>query len=390
MAVLGRFGPLFAMMAGPALLATVAASYTAFWFYHGSHLKGLIAEWAEARRAEGHAVAYTVDGTSGFPFSVEVGLKTVRLDVRRGDSEIWSLHAPELTVKSGVFSPREISLDLPKSAQLGLSRPGLEGRLAKTAGTARIDLSLAAKTGTAVRLTLAEAQFAGTWRGTALASPLIVGDARGSLLLASPPNPAEASVRLDLAVRDLRWPSNLTYSLGQDLAMFDLSAKLSGPMAHGGEAFDTLTRWRDAGGKVTIDRLAMKWGTSAFAGYGSFGMDENLQPSGSLVARVEGFVPLVDVLEEADLIRAADATLARLVIGRQMPRSGAGNLSLSLHDGAVMAEALTLVQVPRLDWPQLPKKPVRNRLTPGGEQLLQPGIDIGRDGAFDRQGSPLQ
>ncbi len=389
MATVGRFGPLMAMMAAPALLATIAASYTAFWFYHGSHLKNRVAEWADARRAEGHSVAYTVDGTSGFPLAVEIDLKDTRIDARRG-GEIWSLHAPELTVKSSVFSPRDISIALPDGTLLGVSRPGLEGRLSKTAGTVRLDIALVGKEGPSARLTLGGAQFSGTWKGAALASPLGVGDGRATLTFVQAVPPTEEATRLDLLLHDLRWPSNLTYALGQDLAMLDLSAKLSGRIEREGESFDALTRWRDAGGKVTIDRLAMKWGATAFAGYGSFSMDEELQPQGSLVARIEGFVPLVDVLEEMSLLRASDATMARLVIGRQLPRNGAGNLSLSLHDGAVMAGPLTLAQVPLLAWPQMEKKPARERRTKSGEPLLQPGIDIGRDGAFDRQGNPVR
>ena len=111
-----------------------------------------------------------------------------------------------------------------------------------------------------------------------------------------------------------------------------------------------------------------------------------MQPAASLTAWIEGFVPLVDVLEEADLIRASGATLARLVIGRQMPRIGPGNLSLSLHDGLVYAGHLALVWVPAIDWERPADDGKPRHLTPNGAPLMQPGIDIGRDGVVTQRG----
>jgi hypothetical protein len=392
MAGLGRFGPLLAMTAAPALLATIAASYTAFWFYHASQVKAFVADWATARRAEGHTVAYTLDGTGGFPLSLEIDLKTVRVDLRRGADETWSLHAPELTVRGGVFSPRSLTIDLPKGAQLGLTRPDAVGRLIHSEGSARLDLTIDGngRFGSAA-LSLKAARFSGSWKGADFATPLAIGEARGTFVLAPPTSPpAEVSARLDLMARDLRWPANLAYSLGQNLEILDLSAKASGPIARGGEAFDALDRWRGAGGQVTIERLALRWGAASLAGYGTLSMDEALQPAASLCGAGRRLRPLVDVLEEANLIRPADATLARLVIGRQIPRQRRGQPDpvparrrgdgRASDPGAGAPARLAATGEKAAD-----RTPHQIR-----RALLQPGVEIGPGGAVDRMGNPVR
>ncbi|MGE4528074.1 MAG: DUF2125 domain-containing protein [Rhodospirillaceae bacterium] len=385
-----RFGPLAAMMAAPALLATIAASYVAFWFYGASHLKERIAMWAEARRAEGVSVAYVLDGTSGFPLSLSAEIKAVSVESGKGGDAV-SFSAPRLAVEGGIFSPRHLAFTLPNGGQVAMTQNGRATRLAKTGGDARLDITFDAAGG--VREAVLTAQnlaVSGDWRGAALASPLTVGEAKAALVLnpilpaaaaadaAAPPPP---TARLDLSVRNLRWPDGAIRSLGPDLAGFDFAARLTGPMP-GGEAQDALTAWRDAGGRVEVERIALKWGQASFAGYGALVLDDALQPAVSLVARVQSFVPLVDVLDEAGLIRQSDATLARLVIGRQMPQTGAGNLSLSLRDGIVYAGPLALVRVPPIAWAkEMPKdEKAKRRLTPSGQQVMQPGIDIGKDG----------
>ncbi|WP_337998306.1 DUF2125 domain-containing protein [Oleispirillum naphthae] len=385
-----RFGPLFAMMAAPALLATIGASYTAFWFYGASHLKERIAMWAEAQRAEGVSVAYTLDGPSGFPLRLTAALEAVSVESGAGGDAV-SFSAPRLTVEGGIFSPRHLSFTLPDGGRIAMARNGRATRLGKTGGDARLDLSFdSAGMLREAALTAQNLAVSGDWRGAALASPLTAGETKAVLVL-NPAVPAAAAAgdaaappptaRFDLSVRNLRWPDGATRSLGPDLAGFDFAAKLIGPMPKG-EAQDALTIWRDAGGRVEVERIALKWGQASFAGYGTLVLDEALQPAVSLVARVQSFVPLVDVLDEAGLIRQSDATLARLVIGRQMPQTGAGNLSLSLRDGIVYAGPLALVRVPPIAWAkEIPKAAAaKRRLTPGGREVMQPGIDIGKDG----------
>ena len=178
MSFVRRLGPLLALIAAPALLATIATSYTAFWFYHASQMKGRLAAWTAARHAEGHAISYTVDGISGFPTGLEIDLKAVQIDLRK-DTETWSLHTPTLEISSNVFSPRTISFSLLKGAQLGVTRPDAVVRLDKTQGTTHLELTLDPSDHVrAADLTLKDTQFGGTWKGTTLASPLIVGEAR--------------------------------------------------------------------------------------------------------------------------------------------------------------------------------------------------------------------
>jgi hypothetical protein len=380
-------GSVATMMAAPALLATIAAAYTAFWFYNASAMKTRVAEWAAARHALGDTAEITVAGVSGFPTRLTIDLENVSVAFHRGATS-WSLKAPRLALTSHVLSPRAFSVALPDTGEIARTGPSGRDVLTKTGGSAELEVALNANDSLrAATFTAANLSFGGHWHGEALASPLAVADATVTASV-EPPLAAKSetapTARLTASVHGLRWPDNLAFPLGPEVASLDLDAVSTGPI-NAGPAYNAMQQWREAGGKITVRRVSLRWGASALDGTGTLAVDPHLQPIASLTARVEGFVPLVDVLDTAGMIRDSDATLARLVLGREMPRSGPANISLSVHDGVVYAGPLALVRVPPIDWPGAP---VEHR-TPSGALLMKPGVDIGPSGTVRRKGDPL-
>lgn len=380
-----RLGNAAAMLAAPALLAAIVVSYTAFWFYNAGAIKARLADWAAERRANGDAAAYVVEGVGGFPTRLALEISSVELGFRRGETT-WRLTAPKLSIESGVFSPRAFSVALPDGSEFGRTRPDRTDTLRKLGGQARFDFTVDAAEGlrTAV-FGVADLALGGSWGGRALAQPLHV--AAGRIAVSAEPalvtakNAAGPTARFGISLNGLRWPDATAFPLGPEVESFALDGEITGPIT-AGTAYAALKTWREAGGSVAIKRIGLHWGASALEGTGTLVLDARLQPAASLTARVEGFVPLVDVLETADLIRNSDATLARLVLGREMPKTGSANLSLSLRDGIVYAGPLALVRVPDVAWPGAPAPPPERN-------LAQPGMDIGRDGTVRRKGDPL-
>jgi len=187
------------------------------------------------------------------------------------------------------------------------------------------------------------------------------------------------TVTFAFALRDLRLPRNLSPTLGTKLDSFDLSGRMFGMFAGFTPLMENLRDWRDAKGRVKVERLSLDWGAVRLAAEGTFGLDANLQLEANLIARIEGFVPLVDALEQAGLIRPRDATMGRLVIGHEMPLSRPGSLGMSLHDQKVYIGAHMLTEVPPLLWDK-PPRPKPTHLTRDGKPLLAPGVDIGISG----------
>ncbi len=382
-----NFGPVATMMAAPALLATVAAAYTAFWFYNASSIKGRVAEWAAARHALGDTAEIGIVGVSGFPTRLVVDLENVSVAFHRGETS-WSLKAPRLALTSHVFSPRVLTVALPDTSEIARTRPSGRDSLVKAGGSAQLEIGLNSldvlRTAT---FTAASLSFAGNWGGQPLATALGIADASVTATLEPPiasKSQTAPTARLSATAHGIRWPSNLAFPLGPEVASFDLDALSTGPI-NAGPAYNAMQQWREAGGMITVRRVSLRWGASALDGTGTLTVDPRLQPIASLTARVEGFVPLVDVLGTAGLIRDSDATLARLVLGREMPPSGPANLSLSVRDGVVYAGPLALVRVPTIPWPGAPEEPK----TPSGAPLMKPGVDIGPAGAVRRKGDPI-
>lgn len=382
-----NFGPVATMMAAPALLATIAAAYTAFWFYNANAIKTRVAEWAAARQALGDEASIRVLGASGFPTRVMVELENVAVAFHRGEAS-WSLKAPRLELVSHVFSPRTFTIALPDTSEIALTRPSGRQSLVKAGGSAELEVALNSLDGLrAATFTAANLSFTGNWNGQPLATALGLADASVTASVEPPiatKSPTAPSARLAATLHGLRWPQNLAFPLGPEIASFDLDAISTGPI-NAGPAYNALQQWREAGGMITVRRIGLRWGASALDGTGTFALDPRLQPIASLTARVEGFVPLVDVLDTAGMIRDSDATLARLVLGREMPPSGPANLSLSVRDGVVYAGPLALVRVPPIDWPGAPEEPK----TPSGAPLMKPGVDIAPDGSVRRKGDPI-
>ncbi len=380
-----NFGGIVGLMAAPALLAAIVASYTAFWFYNADQMKEHLAAWAAERQALGDEAEYVVAGTSGFPMRVVLEVSAARVAFHRGEST-WSLAAPKLELVSRVFSPRAISIELPDGTEVRRTRADRADVLRKSGGVARLDFRVdSAEALRTARFGVDGLVLGGSWNGTAMTSPMRIGhgtlDVAVEPALATAKNEAAPTARIDLEARDLRWPDTVAVPLGPEVASIDFEADITGPIK-AGPLHDALADWRAAGGTVAVKRVGLHWGKSSLDGTGTLVLDKRLQPTVSLAARVEGFVPLVDVLDTAGLIRDSDATLARLVLGREMPASGPANLSLSLRDGVVYAGPLALVRVPDVTWPGAPA-------APPSAGLLQPNIDIGKDGKVRRKGDPL-
>jgi len=374
------FGSVLVVMAAPALMATIAAAYTAFWFYNAETLKDNLNAFAKTQKAKGNTVQYEFVGTSGFPLNIVADLKNVNIRLKPKNTT-WGLSAPTLTLSSGILSPRSVTMAIPTGAKFSVRNAKGTNRLTKTDGSSQ--LTITTDSTDSIReatLSLANFKATGEWNHRTIASPLVIGEGNADLVINSISSSKEKVTppyaTLTIALRQWQWPTNVTYKLGKDLESFNLSAKIMGDIDRTIDVKQALSLWREEGGKITVDRIAMNWGPSTLAGYGTLVLDEEMQPAANLTAQVTAFNPIVDVLNQAHLIRERDATMARLVIGRQMPRSGAGNLSLSLRSGTVYVGPLALTQVPLIEWPtEAPK-----HLSPTGKTLLEPGFDIGKDG----------
>jgi hypothetical protein len=116
-----------------------------------------------------------------------------------------------------------------------------------------------------------------------------------------------------------------------------------------------LTAWRDAGGRLQIADLALRFGPLGIAGHGTLGLDRSLQPEAIGEARVTGWKETADALARAGTITANQARVATALLGLVAgPDSQSGTeatLPLQLKDRTLSVGAFPVMRMPVLALP---------------------------------------
>ena len=109
--------------------------------------------------------------------------------------------------------------------------------------------------------------------------------------------------------------------------------------------------WREAGGRLTIDRLAFRWGRLDFELGGVFGLDAKLQPEGSGMMAAGGLPEAIDAMVGAGMIPPGSARTAKALL-MLLPRTPDGKLTLpiALKNRTVSAARLPVGVIPEIGW----------------------------------------
>jgi hypothetical protein len=119
---------------------------------------------------------------------------------------------------------------------------------------------------------------------------------------------------------------------------------------------DDLLTWQRAGGQIVIDRVILKKDSLALNGTGTLSLDDNLQPTGALTAKITGAMDFLDELKQQKLMRGRDVSLAQIVlIGLSQTDKKTGEhymqTMLSLKNQTLYVGPLSLLTLPALAWP---------------------------------------
>ncbi len=101
--------------------------------------------------------------------------------------------------------------------------------------------------------------------------------------------------------------------LGDAIDELDFGATVKGAIPSGKLA-DALAAWRDAGGKIELDNLRLKWGGLDATANGTIALDQELQPTGGFSGAIEGYDQILTALVQNGQMRATDAGLARIAL----------------------------------------------------------------------------
>lgn len=316
----------------------------AYWFWAADRVEAAIAQWTEAQRARGYEIAYRGPELSGFPVRLAVGFSEPRVAAPQG----WRWSGAAITGQAAFWQPRTLRLDLPLEQTLSAEWRGHRRELALSAAAARglihlgRDGRLDAATVDMERVVLTE-----EGGGTAGAETLRYRLSRRPPTLEGPTLEGRDDWTLLLAgeTRGIALPEGFRSPFGPRVERLAFDATLIGlipEVAPGGEPAAALARWRDSGGLVEVQDLALVWGPLDVTASGTATLDPQLRPQGAFTARVRGLPEVLDALVRQGLIEPGVAFALKLTALTLASGPGGNNdsdgratveLPITLQDG---------------------------------------------------------
>lgn len=325
---------LLALLVLFALIVACGGAYTWWWYRLAGGIREGVDRWAELRRLDGWTVSHGGIETSGYPGPIRVRVAAPRLI--RPDGASWQ--AAALTAWVSPLDPRGVTVDLAGSHEFG--------PVPTTVEIAEGGVALTTSRGGALdSAVLRLRQVAASAEGRRLNIE--------ALQLATNGNPAEGTLRFDGAAQGVTPPARPSPILAARIASLTLRGRLVGSLPRADVA--GLDAWREAGGTVEIEHLAIDWAPIGVAANGTAALDERMQPVMAASAQVRGFLEAVDALVQAGAVGDKDARTAKMVLTLiAKPQNGGGppiiEVPLTVQDGTFTMGPAVLAKVPEIRW----------------------------------------
>jgi hypothetical protein len=141
--------------------------------------------------------------------------------------------------------------------------------------------------------------------------------------------------------------------LSRQVTSLRLEAQLLGNIGPG-PLLQALAAWRDDGGTVKIDRLAVDWPPLGLSGNGTLALDRDMQPILASSCAIRGLFDALDGLVRASLIKDQDARVIKLVLGLLSRRAADGvqelTVPVTVENRTLYVGPAALLKVPALVW----------------------------------------
>jgi Uncharacterized protein conserved in bacteria (DUF2125) len=328
----------------PGTIIVLSVAWSAFWFYAANDIAARVASWAAAQRAQGLVAEYADLSVSGFPLSwrthvaapVMTGAGPTRWEWRgeavTAEIRPWALHDVPVTFP-GVHRISGGAGNVAETFAIRAERP--HGRIVLTADGRLGNLLL----------DLGDAQI------QRLPNPA-ASSARRLRLSLSPHRIAQPTYRTDtldlvLQIEDLSVPEMRRYALGNQIAAAEIDASFKGALPPAPLA-EAVASWRDSGGVIELNRIALRWGPLEANGEGTLALDDANRPLGAMTARSRGYTETVDALAAAGAVRPRDAGMLKIALNLVARQSGSGgprelNVPITAQDGRLTVAGFSLL-----------------------------------------------
>jgi hypothetical protein len=329
-----------------AALLVVGGGYTAYWFLVARRIEAGIVDWALSQRALKVDFSWQKLRVSGFPvaFRVDLGSAALRDDAITPSPE---LHIPVLSATARPWDFADWRLAAPEGFTGDFTAAGGSTPAKLIAQTADGVASIASEGSWTLWLTLSDTTVEA-------GAPVLVGSVRATLTVPPRPSPGHADPLTGLAVEasQIKLPAAIA-PLGDTIDELDFAATEQGAIPSGKLA-DAVAAWRDAGGKIKLNNLRVKWGALDATATGTIGLDQELQPTGGFAGAIQGYDQILTALVQNGQMRASDAGLARIAL-RFLEKAGPDGkpeikTAFTIQNGQMFLGPAKLGRLPRITW----------------------------------------
>ena len=323
-----------------AVLAVGLAAYAGLWLYAARSVRQGLPAWAEARRAEGYAMAWRTLEIEGFPLAFRLHLTGATIETARPLPATAA--APELILEAAPWNLREWRFRAPQGAQASAPMAAAALHAAALQGTVaeRAD-------GTVVAVSARDLSGSGTAEGLAI----------GALAarLTVPPRPPGSErdklFALEAKLDDATVPQ-APPPFARRIDEVSLAATMRGALPEA-PLDRALAQWRDGGGTLDIDSARIAWDGSTIALSGTLALDAAMQPEGALTATIDGGDKIVDALVASGAIERRFAGFAKAVMGAISTPDEDGKTAqvpVTVQDQRVYVGPAAIAALPHVTW----------------------------------------
>lgn len=337
-----RYHVRYALLIG-ALLAFIAG-YVVFWFLAARTVKADVGAWIAARNASGYRVSTAGYRVSGFPSTLVLTLKHVKIAKPAAG---WAWAAPKILVFVEPWNLHHVIVDFGNTQRFAFGVGGLRQSFDLNAKNAKASALL----DKSFHVATLDSMLAGAKISTNSGSILDIGEVRAHARTNSGQNAAQPAGSVEIAVfaKNVTLPAGMGGVMGRGVKSFALEATVPPPLPSG---LDDLGVWRQNGGTIKIDHFDLDWGALTIGGSGTAALDKEMRPEAAFTTTVGGYDQAVDALVAAGELTPVNGVRAKIVLGllARHDKNGKQELEIPLtaEDGRLYAGPVALASLPAL------------------------------------------
>lgn len=324
------------------LIIGALLGYYLLWAHLSDQVAAEATRWIEAQRAQGRQVSYGRMRQWGFPYRLSLTLENASWHDPQSAAG-WRIEADEINAHLQLWKFDHVIFDLNGQQRLGW-KDGAAGRQAVLAAE-RFRASVVL-------------DGAGAWLRIAadLNRPVLSGalqDWSAEKLLLHARRAGNVPPSADLAVQaeKLILPASADGPLGREIAALKLVGSARGTPV-GKTPEELLGTWRDSGGIVEFETIALQWGALKINGDGTLTLDKQYRPLGAMAGQIRGAGAGIDALVAAGKMKADEAAAAKAALGMIALRDDKGEqylpLPLTAQEGRLFLGPVALFALPSI------------------------------------------